>query len=246
MTEYYDNHTLYLSTFENKETIKSVINSCINEISKKLGVKFNYKININVVKNRQDESIGVVYVWISDPKVYNVLLGKNLDGSKRTETIKNPDWNIEKSPSFASKSGSSWADIVEFDELEFIEKELPPLFENPIKYSKEEEQLELEIRAAYVQQAPTEKIENVLISTDIPSWVTVSDIQKEIQDYIKISGEVKYPEIVINQQRVLFLNFRKGTKDAQFFLCMSMKIQITKRDKNCLIILSLCYNKKRR
>ena len=47
---------------------------------------------INVVENKEGEKFGLSYFWIKNKIVYNILLGKNIDGSDRIERIDDPDW----------------------------------------------------------------------------------------------------------------------------------------------------------
>lgn len=64
---------------------------------------------------KQDGStFGFCYAWITDERVYNLIIGKNSDGTARKDLIPDPDW---KKPEKAESGESlSWADMYDDEE----------------------------------------------------------------------------------------------------------------------------------
>ncbi len=91
MDTIYDNNTLYV---EFDLATEQQISSCIDHAIKQLKIPCSFFLNL--VKNKNGETFKYAYVWVSNPKVYNALIGLNLDGSKRVETVKDPEWSPPK------------------------------------------------------------------------------------------------------------------------------------------------------
>ena len=111
---------------------------------------------------------GYGYVWVSDPRIYRILIGKNPDGSERFIEYDDPTWvapsvesDIKKKESFPILPHSllqnrqiSWAELQDEEDEEIarttcpkIRKDLPPLFNLPgYKYDEDQK------KAAYEKQ----------------------------------------------------------------------------------------------
>jgi hypothetical protein len=91
---YTDNHTLFIKCtvayeYQLEESLTNAIKN-VKHICPNLDTDFK----INMVTNGKNEYIGVSYVRVNDPRVYHMLLGKNPDGSERTEEKLDVDWKI--------------------------------------------------------------------------------------------------------------------------------------------------------
>jgi hypothetical protein len=137
------------------------------------------KFRVNLVLDRDGQKLGHAYVWITSKKVINALLGKNYDGSDRTEMIDDPDWTPPTIPldealealnmSSSESSTGSWADeVCETDVyVEYtcpkISRALPPLTTIP-GYNYDADQLKF-IRQHEGDDAPIKgKLDNISIA----------------------------------------------------------------------------------
>lgn len=138
-TKFYDKHTLYIDSGAiPKDKLEKIINDAINETVKFL--KKEYKLNINpehklnLVTNKDNQSLGYAYLWVADEKLYNICSGLNPDSSERIEQIPDPNWkpiikdvttameNL-KSPSSLISSNIDWAEIE--DDIDEFEQKAP-------------------------------------------------------------------------------------------------------------------------
>lgn len=129
----YDNHTLYIVSGQaTEQQIYDAFRQMVFEYQKKTGLPVQSKWKVNVPINKEGKPIGLAYVFVTDPAMYHMILGRNPDGSERIQYIDNPayvkgDDNIndygwanmdlsqfETLPSIIPP-GMSWA---EFDEWE--------------------------------------------------------------------------------------------------------------------------------
>ena len=117
------------------------------------------KFRVNLVEDRNGKNVGFAYVFFSDPRIIDALLGKNLDGTDRIAKKNDPNWNPPTTPletalaeaeSSGSGSGSSdisWADepciddIAKLYECPKIEEKMEPLIQIP-SYEYNQEQLD--------------------------------------------------------------------------------------------------------
>ena len=82
----HDKHTLYVETGIAERT---QVETCFGMAIKKLRIPCRLKVNL--VSNRNGYC-GYAYVWLSSQRVYNAILGKNLDGSERIVYNDDPTW----------------------------------------------------------------------------------------------------------------------------------------------------------
>ena len=102
-----------------EEEIRRLIESELD----KLNLEDNYNLKINVVKNKKGINLGYSYIWTDDTRIYNALIGNNLDGSKREKRVEiDSDKIIE-----LVLGGKSWGEIALEDEGKVIFEKLPPL-----------------------------------------------------------------------------------------------------------------------
>lgn len=157
-TKYYNTHTLYVSTgiAYSSQLIKA-LEKAIKEFSEKMKMVTDCKFNVNLVSDRNNVSYGYGYIWVSDPIIYHVLLGKNTDGTDRIGYIADENWippegDEEDELSGLEIAGKNWAAYMDEEEeiknkyiRPQIQQQLPPLI-NPLTYQYDQKQF------AYLQQ----------------------------------------------------------------------------------------------
>ena len=117
----------------------------------------------NVISDTKGNIFGCSYVWISDPRIYYMLIGRNPDGSERFEEYEDVDWvpPSEPRPEITMSLGVNWADVVDEEEqLEekytrpIIRRQLPPLVRLP-GYRYDEDQLKKAAEMVEAERAKT-------------------------------------------------------------------------------------------
>lgn len=150
---YYNEHTLYVKSgvASNEQLMKSMRQSLIN-VSKKLGRSVPCSFKSNLIIGRNGVYYGFGYLWVTNPEVYHMLLGRNPDGTERVECYDDPNWikptnTLEDALSEITYKSGSWADMTDTEEeiiqtytCPKIKVQLPPLMELP-GYDYDDEQL---------------------------------------------------------------------------------------------------------
>lgn len=211
MSRIHDNHTLYVNSgVATKEQLTAAIYASLKTASRNLGRPITTAFKVNVVIVR-DNYVGYSYVRVQNKEVYNMLIGRNPDGTERVQWLDDPNWTSSTSEPVES-STSSWADMMdEEDEAKppQIRQLLPPLMSlPPYRYDKEqlkhvtalltEQQQKLsvdeplkipsfghfEVSRAYVTAVDEERfVPNVLCSRNIPMWITEKDLKEAFSPY---------------------------------------------------------------
>jgi hypothetical protein len=202
-----------------QEQIELNLSTCI----KKLDVG-PCEMYVNVVENREGLKYGHTYAWVSNPKVYYALIGKNFDGSDRVEMIEDEGWETpdEDMDELIEEAGDDWALIGEIEERferPMIQKELGPLIVPPgIKYTEkqkakmddDDEYGFIEIFPARVTIRTEEKKINSIYSSCLPNWVDeaflfnlLKKFSRDKTQYVEPKTKKKfyYPKIVISKNK---------------------------------------------
>lgn len=154
-----DNHTLYIKCDSaTTEQITKALHQAVGKYCENYGVKISCSFKVSRIETRNGEPHGVAFVYVTNPEVYYMLLGKNPDGTDRVEYRDDPTWAPPSEDELTNDSGWSmispplnggnWCDMVEEDE-EFcmpmvcpkIAVQLPPLMALP-PYELTDQQLE--------------------------------------------------------------------------------------------------------
>ena len=255
VSRYSDEHTLYIiSGAARNEDLKAAVMRAIKFYEKKHGKKCPCEIITNLINDREGSPYGFGYLYLTNPQVYHMLLGKNPDGSERTEIIEkdlgylawSEDMDFNDIPWF------DWADAAE--EIEIIS--LPPLMTLPsFKYRNEQkEQLKklveklkaserkqldpdqfdpvrctITLDAGLVKPVDEKYSAHILCARDVPEWLTEKDVYHRFRTFVSRKkknerGKI-YPFVSINKKnRLIFVEFDATTRDAQFALLMTTKI----------------------
>lgn len=226
----------FTGTFD-KNQIYNIINDTLKPI---LGR--NIRIEINVVKNKENVSIGHSYLWTPEIDVYELLCGKNKDGTERVEYIDNPNW-LEKEDVDLTKV-IDWGELA-YDEPEKIMKEQEPLFVFPTinEYT-------LEVQPAFYIE--NHQFQNAIVCTKVPRWVSNEMLIKRFKFYEKDTTEHfvkkekrKFTYPILERRR----DFCKITfsplysKTAYFAINMTKKVLFKNNDKEALLFFSLAYKR---
>ncbi len=150
-SEIHDEHTLHVKCGPATHSqVRDMIHVALYEAKSKFGLDCNFLVNL--VQKRTGESVGMAFVYLTNPKVYWMLLGKNEDGSERVYYIDDPTWvsPLEKGinvddwmtiPEPDMEKGEDWATFsdrcFEYDRLvqehkdSFVPKKVP-IYEEPL------------------------------------------------------------------------------------------------------------------
>lgn len=155
-----DNHTLYIKCDSaTTEQITKALHQAVSKYCENYGVKISCSFKVSRIETRNGDPHGVAFVYVTNPEVYYMLLGKNPDGTDRIEYRDDPTWAPPSDDMLTNDSGWSmisppltggnWCDMVEEEEQEFcmpmvcpkIAVQLPPLMALP-PYELTDQQLE--------------------------------------------------------------------------------------------------------
>lgn len=123
--QYTNQHMIHIdSSVATESQIRAVIEKAIKEVQKNHYKDFRTLFRVNVVSNRAGKLFGYSYVWFTNPEAYNLILGRNLDGTERAEYYDDPNWTPPEKPlqdamdeSFANMKGNrSWVELTEEEE----------------------------------------------------------------------------------------------------------------------------------
>lgn len=266
--KYVDGHTILLySKFASKSQILNVLLKCQQKYNRDIKSEFdppNDEIHINVVVNKDYHPIGISYIWVSSQGFYNILLGKNLDGSDRTELIRDYDPEDEKYQNMLD-----WSDIVDFEDDNSHVEILEPLINIPkitltddqyklaINLTKDTEyirEIELEPKAAFVSEPEDGKNSFELCCSNCPVWITQKQLVDIFKRYIPVDRRSDgYPKVSIRnpyqkkrfKYKIAIVKFDPSTRDAQFALLMTKKINMIniKNNERVTLYFSLAIDK---
>lgn len=108
----YDTHTLYIKCdCASVEQIRNAFHEALTTYQITNGVRLDCRYRVNLLTDREGNSFGTAFVFVTNPAVYHMLLGKNEDGSDRIEYMDDPTWEPPAADELANNSG--WSSIAE-------------------------------------------------------------------------------------------------------------------------------------
>jgi|LakMenEpi03Aug12_release.lakeMendotaPanAssembly.Ray.scaffolds.fasta_scaffold157991_3 hypothetical protein len=253
-TQMYDYHTLNVKCYNaTLEQIKNVFNNAFEKY------KLNHNKNIecsfyyNLILNKEGVSYGIAFVYVSNKEVYNMILGKNPDGTERLKHNK-------KLKAKKSNQSINWGDSS--DDEEIIDTIIlePLIVLEPIQLNDEQKPYYIEpvvnlvINRALIYKLEDKYIHNILKTKKIPHWITHLMIKKLFSPFAsdnttKHSRIIKgkkitdtYPFVNINKDGICFIIYDVKTNDAQFALHMMKKTTITQDNKTITLVFNHSYN----
>lgn len=151
--KFYDTHTLYIKcSIANEDQLAKSLNRAIMQAKYIVGPDIDTRYKINMVKNKQQEFIGIAYVRVQDPRIYHMLLGKNPDGSDRVEEKYDREWREPTQE--------------EVDEVEYKISQIPNPEEDPDWEDIQEDWGEMDYRIGKYEHL-VEEIRKTLYPTKI-------------------------------------------------------------------------------
>lgn len=105
----YDNRTLFVKCdCASASQIRKAFTEAVTTYQMKEKINLNCRFRVNLVGNKEGKTFGIAFVFVTNPAVYYMLLGKNPDGSDRIEYRDDPSW----SPSGSQEANDSgWSTI---------------------------------------------------------------------------------------------------------------------------------------
>src|SRR3990167_1643505 len=236
----YNNHTLNLRTANcSEEQVSQAIANTLKEIKEKCGgIPSPFFLNYVRRYNRDTrvlEPTGICFVFIKNPQVYHIILGRNPDGTDRVKLVPDPDWVEPEEEAFSFNTGMGWGDMMcEMEERErskerpMVRVPLEPLV-GDITASTSEGDYVIEVQASFEKITP-EKRDQCNLSTLYSSVkCTISD-QKLVAFLRLFSDSSPYPRLKSgkpkNGVRNVYIEFNPNSYDAMFCLQLIKTIQL--------------------
>ena len=209
MSTFTNNHTLYITSgVAHREQLEESLGLAFEEISQIVGHPIDCKLQVNIVPGKNNEYLGICYVWLSNPLVYNLLLGLDDNGKERYETIPDPNFKPiteeEERLLLEEADNMSWCGIDELDsrrkECPMICRKLKPLvtipgytytedqYEHLVRISKGDKVIPkmgyFEVGKAFVNEVFPDQAKNVLSCMMMPEKVPTEFIKKTFSEYV--------------------------------------------------------------
>ena len=110
--KYFDTHTLFIKCGSaSMEQIYQILNDSLDTYRSTNDQKIKCDFYVNVIKNRENVSFGIAFIFISNPEVYHMLTCKNPDGTERIEYRDNPTWIAPSRNRSESNSSEQLIDV---------------------------------------------------------------------------------------------------------------------------------------
>jgi hypothetical protein len=264
--KYTNNHLLHINTgVATEKQVEDSIKKTM-ALAKDMNLPYKSQYRISLVTDRYGKTFGYAYVWFTNPEVFNMLIGKNPNGSDRSERIDDPNWR----PPIEPIQSTSWADIEEYECIPKITVVLPPLIKL-VDYELDEGQRKivngssqtnithgrLECSQTFVSDPEQRYQGNVLCSTNVPEAITVEDLKNFFTPFVsdptktrerKVNNGTttiieRYPIVTITSNRIAFITFDQSTNDATFVHKVTRKVEFKRNGKSYLLMFSFALNK---
>jgi hypothetical protein len=231
--KYSNNHCIHIGCgIATEQQIKTSIRRAIDTAQKLFNAQYDHRSRVSIVCDRNNHSYGYAYAWIVDSSIYNMLVGRNPDGSDRYEEIQDPSWRPpteQDVQNFNCRSFNSWADEAEEEEEllqpKMIRRPLPPLIKlEPYELTSQQRSLpgfensergELIVTPGMVSDLDPQYIENVICANHIPDGVTAEFIKNEFKHYVSDPSRVmtkKVNGVVVSESYPLVRIVEKNSR----------------------------------
>lgn len=243
----YDNHTLYVRYYSaTLDQLKVIFNNALINYNKNHNKNTECSFYYNLIIDRNGESYGIAFIYVSNSQVYNMILGKNPNGTERIKYLK------EKKTKIIDKK-INWGDSDDDDEI-IGEVRLEPLMSLESLINEQGDLFNINVSRAMINKLEDKYVSNILKTKKIPNWVDALMIKNIFAPFASdnktqhsrvIKGKKifdTYPFININKEGICFVIYDIKTTDAQFALHMLKKITLTKDDNSITLIFNHSYN----
>ncbi len=114
LTKTFDEHTICIKVpaVVTSEQVKTAIAKAFTQ-ALELDKDYKTTFHINMVKKKGVQT-GRGFVWIQNPKVYHMILGRNPDGSERVTQVNDPNWQQPTEKKVVTST--RWADMDDDEE----------------------------------------------------------------------------------------------------------------------------------
>jgi len=241
----YDNHTLYVKYYSaTLDQIKTIFNNALKNYNTHYNKNIACEFYYNLIIDKNGQSYGIVFIYVSNSEVYNMILGKNPNGTDRIKFLREKKTKIIDEP-------INWGDS---DDEIIGEVTLEPLMSLESVVNEKGDLFNIHVSRAMINKLEDKYVNNILKTKKIPNWVDVFMIKNLFSPYASdnetrhsriIKGKKlfdTYPFININKEGICFVIYDSKTNDAQFALHMMKKVVITKDDKSITLIFNHSYN----
>ena len=240
---------------------KDQVKSSIVDFLRRANIKTQFDIRYDT--DRDNKYRGASYVFIKSTEVYNLLLGKNRDGSARIERMRSVR-HIENSEEIAAINEFRhkvvgfhfniclWSELAticeEFDEAivekygeSMVETELEPLVELPYFQSAANKKSSFTIEREREWTKDKSRIPNVLFAQRVDPIVPISFFKVKFDMIAEEDYDLK--EIHSRSGRAIQATFNPRTKDADKVLSLFRKriLVDSVTGKQALIIFNFCF-----
>ena len=241
-------HTYGLDTDELIEIISGEISKLELPIEDR-----RYKLNINVVKNKDNYKLGYSYLWTDNVKIFNALIGLNFDGSERTEVIEQEDEEEDEDFGKPLTLGSDWGSLTTTtSKIEY--KQLEPLISlPPIKLNEQDQknyrlfndEVDFSMDTSKLYYNHDFVMKNSIFTKGVPEWLKENKIKKFFKTFEKDdrnhttkNGRFSYPIVKI-KNNIVNISFSKQNPNlASFIINMTKKVKFydSYGKRECLLI----------
>ena len=262
----YDVHLLYIYTnnLEERQIAKAFARG-IRKYEEESGDTIRSCFRINMVRNITNELLGYAWIYITDPKLYHLLVGNNADGTERIQVKEEPSKHapaepfekyLEREIKNANISEGSWGREAEIEQIRHrvkrlyepnrIEIKLPPLIQ-PIM-AKGQEPITISRAKLNYPEAKfnSGQLKNTEFTT-IEPWMDRDLLYDLFRPYVSNQADFNYPKIRVNDKGAhitVFVEYEPGTTD--FIVALNMVKKIYLRDPNGdPVLLTFNFSKKR-
>ena len=248
-----NNNTLYLQIGAlDKPTVMDIVGKLVSKSSKFVKCECRYRVQIPSASD--GTTFGIGYAWISDPRIRNIILGMNPDGTERYEEV----LSSSGSELVEDDENDDWAaPVIKMEKVRT--KKLPPLvgrYEvkydaglrqkarammarakktdiNSISLDDTPTSYMLQTTPGVVYDVPADKIHNILYAERVKGWVTKELIQSTFTPYA-VSGTISVDREGSEKSGwTYWVEFKEHTTDAAFALQMTRRCHLEKGNDSC-------------
>jgi len=209
---------VFYSTEVNDKSFNKWISNIMKDVMKILNQKVIYRINI--VKNYKEEPFGYAYIYISNVKATNLILGLNEDGSKPVIEILVDNGN----------NTGIWG-----EDDDIIYEPCEPIYKRPLIEDKYETDIKGFVK---LRPLPDNLQSNVLCCRGWDETVPIEFLEKQLEPYVSIKqkDKIKFPKFNINHNsNIVYITLSEDSYDAQNALLMLKKLKYKQK------VMTLCH-----
>jgi len=240
-----DENTIFLSNLGpcTEKQVQNFLETYIQRYFSVTGRRVWGKWKINLVTNRQNEPVGIAYVYFSNTQMYHIFIGNNPEGTRRFGKVPNPHFL-----DFSEKEENILEDI-DLRTPEFIN--IP--YENPVQIPYiilDENQVikyncnklvKPKIDPCILKLIDSDLDKNTLVCSKAPSNISKQCIKNIFEFYVKKSKDLEegYPRIDIESKgnfSTIKICYHPDSIDGKFALIMTKKIKLFLKNKNYILM----------